>query len=632
MSVRKLREQKISRVGGAGAAAAAEGGAITHTWVDWIPELRQGVAITATIEHAKYLVVGPVTFVKVSLSITSGGTASNDIEIVNLPVPLQSLGIDIAGAVIEDPVLGVGHYHDSGTGAKSIIVVASATDVWKFADADDFAYMQSPTVASGDDLHFEGTIHNSTGGDIGLLGSTFSPILDHKATIDTPDDEFDAATLDAKWTVVTGASGTVDLLETGNVSKYDLATRPGWLLLQVGNDGSEEVSIRQDYTLPDGESIVLAIAPAFTMPVESGLPENAWKIGISLNDSDTTYDTAEYQFLAMEGDVDGWRIVLRDDGVNRGSTPQGEAGPGMAELIYLRMTRSGLDINCFFSIDGTVWNPLGPTVTRAGAADNIWIFNENQASLGGFTPIMAVSWIRQGSNALDPWGHTGLIKLDSVPGWMTYLQKPDGVSHAYDDEFDGAVLSPDWTEVNITAGPQTNTVERGLLSMKVEGGAVADFQGLLKPLDSLSFPLTIEGAFRLFGTNAGGTTMMGIGFSDGVIAASNLMFARTWSTVGTVGSMHGTLTAVDSANTTMGTRGGNNVSSHIYFRVVWRSANTFAILVSPDGVTYDDWGLGDVSKTMTPTHFGIACLNWGAADPSFGAYEYFRVYEADLSV
>ena len=167
--------------------------------------------------------------------------------------------------------------------------------------------------------------------------------------------------------------------------------------------------------------------------------------------------------------------------------------------------------------------------------------------------------------------------------------------------------------------------------MLVEGGNNADFQGLLKPLDSLTSPLTIEACFRLYGTTSGGTTMMGIGFTDGVLAASNLMFARTWSTNGAVGSMHGTLTSVDSAATVMGTRGGNNISNHIYFRVVWKSANTFTILVSPDGVSYDDWGLGDVSKTMTPTHFGIACLNWGAGDPSFGTYEYFRVTESDLS-
>ena len=626
MSVRKLREQKISRVGGAGGAAAAEGGAITHTWVDWIPELRQGVAITATIEHAKYLVVGPVTFVKVSLSITSGGTASNDIEIVNLPVPLQSLGIDIAGAVIEDPVLGVGHYHDSGTGAKSIIVVASATDVWKFADADDFAYMQSPTVASGDDLHFEGTIHNSTGGDIGLLGSTFSPILDHKATVDTPDDEFDAAILDAKWTAVSGSAGTVDLTESGTaIERYDLTTRPGWLLMQAGLNSGNSVELRQDFSLADGDSIVTAIS----MPFQISGADNSLRTGLAVNDNDANWDAGTYFSLVMDADLSSGATRTKMMAYDGTVIQNIEFAVSPGELIYLRILRDGSTLRGFYSFDGASWNPIG---SKTLTPTNVWLVADSVATHAGFVPIVAVDWIRQGGNALDPWGHTGLIKLDSVPGWMTYLQKPDGVSHAYDDEFDGAVLSPDWTEVNITAGPQTNTVERGLLSMKVEGGAVADFQGLLKPLDSLSFPLTIEGAFRLFGTTAGGTTMMGIGFSDGVIAASNLMFARTWSTVGTVGSMHGTLTAVDSANTTMGTRGGNNVSSHIYFRVVWRSANTFAILVSPDGVTYDDWGLGDVSKTMTPTHFGIACLNWGAADPSFGAYEYFRVYEADLSV
>jgi hypothetical protein len=64
--------------------------------------------------------------------------------------------------------------------------------------------------------------------DEGALISGWSPILDHKpGAADTPDDEFDSTTLDGKWTAVSGSSGTVDLAETGEVTKYDLTTRPG---------------------------------------------------------------------------------------------------------------------------------------------------------------------------------------------------------------------------------------------------------------------------------------------------------------------------------------------------------------------------------------------------------------------
>ena len=77
-----------------------------------------------------------------------------------------------------------------------------------------------------------------------------------KTATDTPDDEFDTGSLDGKWTAVSGSSGTVDLLGTTG-STYDFTTRSGELLMQGYNGAA--VELRQDYTLPDGNSIDVKI-------------------------------------------------------------------------------------------------------------------------------------------------------------------------------------------------------------------------------------------------------------------------------------------------------------------------------------------------------------------------------------
>ncbi|MDX1766242.1 MAG: hypothetical protein R3313_04795, partial [Candidatus Saccharimonadales bacterium] len=242
------------------------------------------------------------------------------------------------------------------------------------------------------------------GGGASVGGSLFAnPIDIPKTTVDTPDDEFNYSNLDSKWTAVSGSSGTVDITETGNVSKYDLATRPGYLLMQAGNNGSQEVSLRQDYTLPDGDSIIMAIDPSLTMDGASGLAGNDWKVGLSINDSDTTWNTTEYTSIHFDVEADGWRIMI-DDGSTNYSTPRNETGPGLGQKVYLRLSRSGTAISASYSVGGKSWVPLGGTLTRSGTADNIWIFADNQASNSGFVPIQSVDWIRQGdATTLDPW-------------------------------------------------------------------------------------------------------------------------------------------------------------------------------------------------------------------------------------
>lgn len=468
--------------------------------------------------------------------------------------------------------------------------------------------------------------------DEGQLLAGYSPILDHKPTTDTLDDEFDSTTLDGKWTAVSGSSGTVDLLETGEVEKYDLTTRPGWLLMQAGSVADQKVELRQDLTLADGASVILAISLTVSSDDNTGIGANELWAGISINDNDAGWDAGEYNALFFDVEVNGWRLLHYDGTSAFGATgPSGTtASSPVTELIYLRFMRSGSVVYAFWSVDGSSWMAMG-SETRSATATNIWIFTESVAAASEPVPIVAVDWIRQGTNNLDPWSHSGLVQLDTVPEWMTFLARrvPGETAHAYDDFFDDGDKS-DWTEVQIS-GTLVATEKYGMMSLKSSGDSMADLNGVLKPLDSLTAPLTIETAVRYQGSVGTGAGEMAIGFTDGVIGTSGLAGCRGWAAVAQMGFIGGTLTDFDSTWVNYMTRGEAGQTGHQFMRCIWKSANTFRIMISPDGISWDDIAAIDLSRTLTPTYFGLFCSNYGQTDAAISSYEYFRVYDADLS-
>jgi hypothetical protein len=232
---------------------------------------------------------------------------------------------------------------------------------------------------------------------------THQSLLGYKATTDTPDDEFDESTLDAKWTAVTGSSGTVSMTETGEVEKYDLTTRPGWLLMQAGSAADQKVQLRQDFTLGDGESIILALAAVVSSDGDPGIVDNELVAGLSLNDNDTGWDAGEYNGCYVQFGTDMAR-VSHFDGTTRGATSAFGVSAQQVPLgmVYIRFNRVGSVLHAWTSSDGYTWMSLGQD-TRVATADNVFVFVESIVNAGEPVPIVAVDWIRQGTNDLDPW-------------------------------------------------------------------------------------------------------------------------------------------------------------------------------------------------------------------------------------
>lgn len=269
------------------------------------------------------------------------------------------------------------------------------------------------TLADIDALIADGG--SNTAADVRALAAALHQLaepLRHKpGPADTPDDDFDTGVLDGKWTVVTGTEAAVSLLETGNVARYDVDTRLGWLLAQVGRDGARTVTIRQDYTVPDGNSILACVAYAAPFDGEPGLAggNSEMTLEVTLNDTDSDPSAGNEVAIAIQAHGGGVRVRGLHNGVNViGSAGFAAATTAAAFLgmgiVLLRIARSGSDYYTMFSLNGgATWIPCGAARAPGSTLTNVWLTISNAVAHTALVPICGVDWIRLGSNGVDPW-------------------------------------------------------------------------------------------------------------------------------------------------------------------------------------------------------------------------------------
>lgn len=363
------------------------------------------------------------------------------------------------------------------------------------------------------------------------LRSSWSPILDYKPSTDTPDDEFDSTTLDAKWTAVTGSSGTVSLLETGEVQKYDLTTRPSWLLMQAGSAANQKVELRQDFTLGDGDSIIAAISLNSSSDGDMGIGSDELWCGLSLNDNDTGYDAGEYNALFLNVSTNIIRLLHWDGSTVFGSTsPFADKGISIpvGHLLYLRFARSGSTVYAFWSSDGSSWMPMG-SESRSATATNVWLFKESVAAASEPVPIVAVDWIRQGTNSLDPWTHSGLLTVTSLPTWLQAVDADSPISHLRLDETSGTTAG-DRTG-NSNTGTYNGSPTLDVAGVIYDGNAAVSLDGtddyiawntVVGDLEALT-EFTFEGWFNL-----DDYTVSGAGFGRALLACNTTGGGNRW--------------------------------------------------------------------------------------------------------
>lgn len=83
-------------------------------WVDWTPTVTQGVAVTLTVDYARYMLLDQSVVTVVNLDITSAGTNGSAIVIGGVPTiiqPAETGLVDVIGNGIINTVAPVVNHH-----------------------------------------------------------------------------------------------------------------------------------------------------------------------------------------------------------------------------------------------------------------------------------------------------------------------------------------------------------------------------------------------------------------------------------------------------------------------------------------------------------------------------------------
>lgn len=110
----------------------------SEQWIDFVPTITQGVALTKTITYARYQKLGRIVHAQVMVTITSAGTVSNPV-FISLPVP---------PANTHNGPCGSGLYQDTGTTIYSGTSVITSTGVALQSTAQVAYVGQAPSFAA----------------------------------------------------------------------------------------------------------------------------------------------------------------------------------------------------------------------------------------------------------------------------------------------------------------------------------------------------------------------------------------------------------------------------------------------------------------------------------------------------
>jgi hypothetical protein len=215
------------------------------------------------------------------------------------------------------------------------------------------------------------------------------------------------------------------------------------------------------------------------------------------------------------------------------------------------------------------------------------------------------------------------IAADFEYRWQdTVVNRPWGT---YDDEFDDDTLDPSWASIS-GGGTATWTERNGLLSVLAQSTLTSRVSALAKNLTSATPLIYAQVGIRLLSRPVD-HFMLGPFFSNGQTSTADLVwvFLRTSaSNLFNVEFRSGKMELINVIHHQY-TLSPGLTSGWVHLRVRWTGLQTFDWLISPDGVSWTQFGAGSVVRPITPTHAGIAVSTWGGGTVGIGTVEYFRV-------
>jgi hypothetical protein len=220
----------------------------------------------------------------------------------------------------------------------------------------------------------------------------------HKPVVDTPDDEFDAATKDAKWTATDGTVGTVD--EIGTIGgNWEMFPELSAVAFQPDSNGA--IEWRQTYTLPDNKCFILCVTPSFSIDGTPGIVNNELHVGMWMTDNDTSPETTNFIRLLIDTGTDNLRVFFGQV-AGTTNTPDGSGYTG--RRYYLKIRRSGTTYYAYFSTDpqGLGWTAMG-SIAVGATLTRVWIAARASASIPSIKPISMFHFFREGDPGVTPW-------------------------------------------------------------------------------------------------------------------------------------------------------------------------------------------------------------------------------------
>jgi hypothetical protein len=206
-------------------------------------------------------------------------------------------------------------------------------------------------------------------------------------------------------------------------------------------------------------------------------------------------------------------------------------------------------------------------------------------------------------------------------------------AHALDDEFNDGSLDPAWTRIDQNANSVVYTEAADLLSINHAGGDGATFAAhhLVKPLGGMTYPVTIEAAFRMFRRYATNYQMFGLCMTSGTTTAASAIVMRPYGNTGVAfgttlsGGWYAAISGGETTGIVSPELAMEGWGGPLYQRLRWSAANTFQMYWSGDGVGWYQYPTTSITQTFTPTHVGFCMSTWGGTNRCFGSLEYFRV-------
>ena len=328
---------------------------------------------------------------------------------------------------------------DSVNNANAISFVVSVTDADNFVLQSEGYTIASLGLSNGDEAFLSTTVLGgiqtteptngeinlylgqqtpqgflisiSTGFVVGGVSPTESNCCNYidipNSTPSSVDDEFSQNKIDiSKWVINKGKVGKVDILDTSllgfNESVIDMTTKSNSLLVQTGQ--AKDFEIFQDYTLLDGESIILKMSSVIQL---TQTLEGFIDVGLCVGDG-LTANSGNYITLKFASNNDGWYLIQERTGavLDGALGDVGSENATTSKDVYFRISRLSNGYQGFFSFNGKTWTISNYLDVIPQELDRIFIYSKSTATQAGSPlPITEFEWIRKGDNSIVPWNN-----------------------------------------------------------------------------------------------------------------------------------------------------------------------------------------------------------------------------------